>query len=332
MKHVRVAVLGSGGWGTALAIVLAKNPSVRPSLWSARAEHAAEMHAKCENVRFLPGVAIPDAVHLTTSIAEATKDADLLVEAIPTIHLRSTMTRIARDLPPGVPLVSLTKGIEVETFLRPTQILEQTVGPRSLAALSGPSHAEEVARNMPTTVAVASSDWNLAKFVQDWFTSERFRVYRNTDVIGIELAGALKNVIGIAAGICEGLGFGDNAKSALLCRGLAEMSRFGVALGAEAATFGGLAGMGDLITTCMSRHGRNRHVGLRLAAGEKPADILAGMSMIAEGVYTARSVHEKADRMGIPMPISSEVFRILYEGKDPRDAVRDLMLRPVSHE
>ena len=290
------------------------------------------MHAKRENARFLPGVPIPASVHLTTRIVEATKDADLLVEAIPTIHLRSTMTRIARELPPNVPLVSLTKGIEIDTFLRPTQILDQIVGPRPLAVLSGPSHAEEVARNMPTTVAVASGDWNLAKFVQEWFTSERFRVYTNADVIGIELAGALKNVIGIAAGICEGLNFGDNAKSALLCRGLTEMARFGVALGAEAATFGGLAGMGDLITTCMSRHGRNRAVGLRLAQGEKPADILAGMSMIAEGVYTARSVHEKAARMGIPMPISSEVFKILYEGKNPRDAVQDLMLRPVSSE
>ena len=196
-----------------------------------------------------------------------------------------------------------------------------------MAVLSGPSHAEEVSRGLPTSVVAASDDLELARWVQQHFSTDRFRVYTNLDVIGVELAGALKNVIGIAAGISDGLGFGDNAKSALLTRGLVEMARFGVALGAEPQTFFGLAGLGDLITTCVSPHGRNRHVGERLARGERLADILAGMKMVAEGVYTARSVHERATRMGIAMPITAEVYRVLYEDKDPRAAVNDLMVR-----
>jgi glycerol-3-phosphate dehydrogenase (NAD(P)+) len=198
--------------------------------------------------------------------------------------------------------------------------------------LSGPSHAEEVSRGLPTTVVVASPDWDLGRRVQDWFGSERFRVYTNQDVVGVELAGALKNVIGIAAGISDGLGFGDNSKSALLTRGLVEISRFGVALGAEHQTFFGLAGLGDLITTCISPHGRNRRVGERLARGEKLDAILGGMRMVAEGVYTTRSVHDKSARMGIEMPITAEVYRMLYEGKSPAAAVRDLMLREPRSE
>jgi glycerol-3-phosphate dehydrogenase (NAD(P)+) len=206
------------------------------------------------------------------------------------------------------------------------------LGPRSVAVLSGPSHAEEVSRGLPTTLVVASDDLPLARWVQQAFSTERFRVYTNLDMIGVELAAALKNVIGIAAGINDGLGFGDNSKSALLTRGLAEMARFGVALGAHADTFWGLAGMGDLITTCISRHGRNRAVGERLARGETLAAIQASTAMVAEGVYTARSVHEKASHMEIAMPISTEVYRVLYEQKDPRSAVADLMLRELRSE
>jgi len=332
MAQIRVAVLGAGGWGTALALVLAQNPRHHVSLWSARPEQAAEMQARRENVRFLPGVPLPESIVLTTDIRRAVEGADLLLEAIPTIYLRDTMMRIASFLPDRVPMVSVTKGIEMATLRRPTEILAEIIGPRPLAVLSGPSHAEEVARKLPTTVVAASEDLAVAKLIQTCFTTDWFRTYTNTDIIGVELAGALKNVIGIAAGICEGLGFGDNAKAALLTRGLAEMTRFGVALGAEAATFAGLAGMGDLITTCMSRHGRNRAVGLRLAQGESPASIWANMSMIAEGVFTARSVHERSQAMGMPMPISGEVYRVWYEGKNPRQAVQELMLREPRSE
>src|SRR5207302_10377150 len=197
-------------------------------------------------------------------------------------------------VPAVVPVLSLTKGVEIGTFRRPTEIIAETLGPRSLAVLSGPSHAEEVARGLPTTLVAASADLALARWVQQRFSTDRFRVYTNLDVTGVELAGALKNILGIAAGINDGLGFGDNAKAALLTRGLVEIARFGVALGAEMQTFWGLAGMGDLVTTCISRHGRNRHVGERLARGERLSEILAGMRMVAEGVYTTRSVYHRA--------------------------------------
>jgi glycerol-3-phosphate dehydrogenase (NAD(P)+) len=326
------AVLGAGAWGTALAVLLAQDPRHRVRLWSARPENAGVLRERRENVRLLPGVPIPDDVLLTADIAEAVAGAELLVTAVPTVHLRPTLSRVASVIPAGVPVVSLTKGVEVGTFRRPTEVIAETWGPRPLGVLSGPGHAEEVARGLPTTLVAASTDLDLARRVQEHFRTDRLRVYTNLDVIGVELAGALKNVIGIAAGINDGLGFGDNSKSALLTRGLAEMARFGVALGAEAPTFYGLAGMGDLITTCISPHGRNRQVGLRLARGETLADILADMTMIAEGVNTARGVHEQARHMGISMPITAEVYRVLYEGKDPLAAVTDLMLREPKSE
>jgi glycerol-3-phosphate dehydrogenase (NAD(P)+) len=242
------------------------------------------------------------------------------------------LQRISAALPQDTPLVSLVKGLENHTFRRPTEIALEVLGPRSVAVLSGPSHAEEVARGLPTTLVAASEDLPLARSIQQAFSTERFRVYTNLDLVGVELAAALKNVIGIAAGINDGLGFGDNSKSALLTRGLAEMARFGVALGARADTFWGLAGMGDLITTCISKHGRNRAIGERLARGERLSDIQASTAMVAEGVFTARSVYEKSQRMGLPMPISTEVYRVLYEQKNPRAAVNDLMLRELRSE
>lgn len=326
-----IAILGAGAWGTAIALVLAEKPEHRVSLWSARPEHAAILHEKRENVRLLPGVAIPPEIHLTADIADAASAA-LLVTAIPTVHLRATLARIAPAIPANIPAVSLTKGLEIATFARPTEIIHEVLGPRPLAVLSGPSHAEEVSRGLPTSLVAASNDLDLARWIQQCFATARFRVYTNLDVVGVELAGALKNILGIAAGIADGLGFGDNTKAALLTRGLAEMARFGVALGAEPQTFGGLAGMGDLITTCFSRHGRNRHVGERLARGERMNEIVASMEMVAEGIYTTRSVHDRAERMGIPMPITGEVFRVLYENKDPRAAVQDLMLREPTSE
>ena len=328
----RFAILGSGGWGTAVALILAQNPQHRVALWSARPENAAFWHARRENVRLLPGVAIPQSILLTTEIAQAVDAADLLIAAVPTAYLRSTLERIAPAIAKETPLLSLAKGLENNTFRRPTQIALEVLGPRCVAVLSGPSHAEEVARGLPTTLAAASEDLPLARWVQQCFATERLRVYTNLDLVGVELAGALKNVIGIASGINDGLGLGDNNKSALLTRGLAELARFGVALGAEAQTFWGLAGMGDLITTSISRHGRNRGVGERLGKGEKLADIQASMSNVAEGVFTARSVYEKSHHLGIPMPICTEVYRVLYEQKNPLDAVKDLMQRELRSE
>jgi glycerol-3-phosphate dehydrogenase (NAD(P)+) len=327
----KFAVLGDGAWGTAIAILLAGRPDHRVSLWSAREENGRLLQERRENIHLLPGVPIPPQIELTLDFQRASESADLLIAAVPTVYLRTTLAK-QRRLGGKTPVLSLAKGMENETFLRPSEILKQVLGPRPVAVLSGPSHAEEVSRGLPTTVVAASTDWELARWVQESFTSDRFRVYTNQDVVGVELGGALKNVIGIAAGIGDGLGFGDNSKSAILTRGLVEMSRFGVALGAEHQTFFGLAGLGDLITTCVSRHGRNRRVGERLARGETLDVILAGTHMVAEGVYTARSVHDKAARMGIEMPITAEVYRVLYEGKSPAVAVRDLMLREPRSE
>lgn len=325
------AILGTGGWGTAIAVLLAQNPQHRVRLWSAHAESARQLRATRENTRLLPGIPIPDSVTITDDPAEATADADCWVSAIPTAYLRETLRRVASVRTADVPVISLTKGLEVATFRRPSEMIAETLGTERLAVLSGPSHAEEVARGMPTSVVVAAADWGLAAWVQQRFGTDRFRVYSNGDLVGVELAGALKNVIGIASGVCDGLGFGDNAKAALLTRGVVEMTRFGVSLGAEHATFNGLAGMGDLITTCFSPHGRNRRVGYRLGKGEPLADVLAG-PQVAEGVYTSRSVYERAKQMGLEAPITTGVYQVLHEGKPPLAAVQDLMARRQKEE
>jgi glycerol-3-phosphate dehydrogenase (NAD(P)+) len=325
------AILGSGGWGTAIAVLLAQDPSHHVRLWGAHGETVAQLRATRENVRLLPGVPIPDSVELTDDPANAVKDADCWVAAIPTAYLRATIARFAPVRTMDVPVISLTKGLEVGTFRRPSEILGGTLKTDRLAVLSGPSHAEEVARGLPTSVVIASGDLALAVWAQQHFGTDRFRVYSNADMLGVELAGALKNVIGIAAGVCDGLGFGDNAKAALLTRGMVEMTRFGVSLGAETQTFAGLAGIGDLITTCFSPHGRNRRVGFRLGRGEPIAEILAG-PQVAEGVFTSKSVYEQITRMGIDAPIMTGVHQMVHDGKPPLAVVQDLMTRRQKDE
>ncbi len=325
------AVLGSGGWGTAIAILLAQKSDHRVRLWSAHAESCRRLLETRENARLLPGITIPSAVHITCDEAEAIDGADCWVSAIPTVYLRGTLARFAALRKADVPIVSLTKGIEVSTFRRPTEILREVFGASHLAVLSGPSHAEEVARGLPTSVVLAATDMSLAQHIQEQFGSERFRVYTNSDCLGVELAGALKNVLGIAGGICDGLGFGDNAKAALLTRGIVEMTRFGVAHGADAATFAGLAGVGDLIATCFSPHGRNRRVGYRLGRGELLADVLGG-PQVAEGVSTSRAVFERAKRMDLDVPIMTAVYEVLHQGKSPLAAVQELMTRSQKTE
>lgn len=327
-----IAVLGDGGWGTAVALLLARSLDHRVRLWSARPESGARLRQDRENVRYLPGVPIPPAVELVTDAAAAVDAADLWISAIPTVHLRPTLERFRELANPATAVVSLTKGIELSTFARPSEIISDVLGTDRVVALSGPSHAEEVARGMPTSVVVAGPDAALTAGVQAMFLTDRFRVYTNPDLVGVELAGALKNVIGIAAGICDGLGFGDNAKSALVTRGLVEMSRFGLALGAEPDTFQGLGGVGDLVTTCFSPHGRNRRVGERLGRGETLAQIQTTMPAIAEGVTTARSVHDRTRPMGLEMPITTVVYRVLYEGLPPEQSVTELMTRRSGSE
>ena len=326
-----LAILGSGGWGTALAVVLGQRPEHRVRLWSYRGDVADRLNRLRENTQQLAGVRIPDAVDITASVEDATRGADVWITAIPTAYLRSTLKLFHKVAEPGTPVVSLTKGIEIETFRRPSEIIRRELGMPRVVVLSGPSHAEEVARGGPTSLVAASEDAALAAWVQLHVGSDRLRVYTNSDLIGVELAGALKNVLAIAAGICDGLNFGDNAKAALLTRGLVEMQRFGVTHGADPATFHGLAGIGDLMTTCFSPHGRNRRVGERLARGEKLEALLAG-PQVAEGIFTAKSVYERLTRAGLEAPILQGVYRVLYEGQSPREAVDELLGRPQRGE
>jgi glycerol-3-phosphate dehydrogenase (NAD(P)+) len=321
-----VTILGAGGMGSALAVLLSRSAkSVR--LWARNPDRATAIQQSRENTAHLKGVRLPDTVRITSDITEACDSAELLIVAIPTAFLRSSLEKAASHVPSGVAACSVVKGIEQGTFARPSAIITDVLGPRPVAVLSGPSHAEEIARGLPASVVVASEDDALNILVRDALNGPAFRVYTNRDVLGVELAGALKNILGIAAGICDGLEFGDNAKAALLSRGLVEIARFACEMGAKPATFLGLAGVGDVITTCYSRFGRNRSVGERIGRGESLAQILATMTDVAEGVTTAKSVHAFAAERGVEVPITDEVYRILHEGKPPRAAVADLMMR-----
>ena len=268
----KIAILGGGAMATACSILLAEHSDQEVSIWARNPEYAEQMQCDRENRRLLPGVSLPGNVFVTSDLERALDRADYIVAAIPTQYLRASLLTARPHLNQSRPVISVIKGIENETFLRPSEIILDVLGNCGVVALSGPSHAEEVGRRLPATVVAASGDLGLARQVQRMFNTQRFRVYTNLDLIGVELAGALKNVIAIAAGISDGLGYGDNAKSALMTRGLVEITRFGVRFGAEAATFSGLAGIGDLITTCVSAYGRNRRVGERLGHGESLSD------------------------------------------------------------
>jgi glycerol-3-phosphate dehydrogenase (NAD(P)+) len=328
---VRFSVIGDGAMGTACSILLSQKPEHVVTQWCQFTEQCQVLGRTRENAKFLPGVRIPESVRVTDDFSRA-RDADVFVVAVPTVYLAATLERICGAWPSGPPIVSVNKGMEQQTFRAPSQIISGILGDQAVAVLSGPSHAEEISRGLPASVVAASGDIRLARSVQQWFSTDRFRVYTSHDMRGVELGGALKNVIAIAAGICDGLGFGDNAKSAVMTRGLVEMVRFGVAHGAEAATFYGLAGLGDLITTCISRHGRNRRVGQWLGEGRTLDEILAMTPQVAEGVWTSRSVYELSLKKGIDMPVTAEVYQILYEKKKPLDAVSDLMAREPKSE
>lgn len=328
----KITILGSGAMATACSILLTENPEQQVAMWTRDPDRAREMSKHRENRRLLPGVAIPERVQITADIDDAVADAEFLVAAIPTKFLRDALTKLRSHLTQHRAVVSVIKGMENQTFMRPSEIIEDVLGSKPVVALGGPSHAEEIARRLPATVVAASGDIALAREVQEMFTTDRFRVYTNSDIIGVELAGALKNVIAIAAGICDGLGYGDNAKSALLTRGLVEITRFGEAMGAEPLTFAGLAGVGDLITTCISPYSRNRMVGERLGKGESLNEILSTMDAVAEGVTTTSSVYELAEKRHIDMPITMEVYHVLFDGKSPEEATDTLMLRPPRGE
>ena len=295
-------------------------------------EYAAVLNQKRDNVKFLPGHKIPASIKISSDLAEAVSFGDILVLAVPSQFLRNVLFKLKDFNLSKKVLVSVTKGVEAKTLARPSEIINQVLGRVNVVVLSGPSHAEEVARGVPTLVVAASMDQVAAETVQEAFRDPRFRVYVQSDVIGVELGGALKNVIAIGAGICDGLGFGSNTKAALLTRGLLEMTQLGFRLGANPNTFFGLSGLGDLVTTCISEFGRNLRVGRELGEGKKLKEILGGMEMVAEGVETARSVYQLAQKHGVTAAIITEIYKILYEDKDPRRALEDLMSREAHEE
>jgi glycerol-3-phosphate dehydrogenase (NAD(P)+) len=325
-----VAVLGDGAWGTALSMVLAER-GASVIQWSVSAEYAAEMQASRANPRYLPDVVIPDGVTIT-SRPEAFGHADLIVSAVPSRFLREVLTALKPSFDRGRPFVSATKGLEFPSYRSATQIIESVLGKRPMAVVSGPSHAEEVAQHVPTAVVAASSDPGLALRVQDLLTTEHFRVYTSSDPVGVELGGALKNVLAIAGGLVDGLGLGDNTKAALLVRGQTEMTRLGVAMGAKASTFQGLSGIGDLVVSCISPYGRNRLVGECVGRGESLEDILTRIPGVPEGVLTCKAAMSLAADHGVEMPITQQINEVLYGGKNPRQAVTDLMTRQQKDE
>ena len=328
----KIAVIGDGGWGTSLAMILAEN-GFDTILWSAFADQANEMRELRENKLYLPGIRLPDQLQFSADALSTAEHADLVVSVVPTKFLRTVIRKFEDALPSAVPIVSATKGLEIESFYRPTQIIIEELGERPICALTGPTHAEEVALKKPASIVAASTDAELAADVQRVFSCDHLRVYAGSDPIGAELGGALKNVIAIAAGISDGLELGDNAKAALLTRGMVEMARFGKRLGAKPETFFGLAGFGDLVTTCCSQHSRNRMVGERLGSGETLTEILSDMKMVAEGVNTTKALFgPESETRDVSMPIAEQVHAILFENKNPYDGVVDLMTRAPARE
>jgi len=333
MKDARtnVLVLGNGGWGTALAMVLHENGcDVR--VWGHDAAYSREIDETRRNPRFLPGVVLPDGIRFGGDAPDLGREAAAVLSAVPTQFLRGVLRATAGDLPPGALVISCSKGFERGTLDLPSRIIASVLPRAPIAVLSGPSHAEEVSRGLPTTVVAASGAPGPALEVQRLLAGRRFRTYSSSDPLGVEIGGASKNVIALAAGISDGLGFGDNARAGLMTRGLSEITRLGTALGARAETFAGLSGIGDLIATCTSSHSRNHAVGLRLGRGEKLASILGSMDAVVEGVETARSIHQLAGKLGLELPITNEVHSVLFDGKDPRDAVESLMSRGAKEE
>jgi glycerol-3-phosphate dehydrogenase (NAD(P)+) len=330
----QLGIVGAGSWGTALAIALAPRFE-RVVLWARDAELACEMAETRENRRYLPGAILPDQVTVTAALEDATSGMPTVLTAVPSRYLRAQYQALLPYLSADTFFVSATKGIETETLLRMSEVIEDTIGsafvPR-IAVLSGPTFAKEVAAGEPAAVVIASSEGDIASRVQLAFSGPTLRFYTSGDVVGVEVGAALKNVIAIGAGICHGLGLGGNSVAALVTRGLAELTRLAVALGGEAKTLAGLAGLGDLVLTSTGDLSRNRYVGVQLAHGRSLHEIVTGMDQIAEGVDTCRAAHELAQRTGVEMPIAEAMYEILYAGKPVERAIQDLMERPLTNE
>ena len=325
----RIAVIGAGSWGTALAKVLAENGHA-VTVWARRPELAATLALQHRSPDYLPDVVLPDALRFTANLAEATAEANFILVTTPSHGLREVLHQL-RSLSSAAIVISAVKGIETDTLLRMSQIITMLLH-APVAVLSGPNLAIEVANQIPTATVVASDDFAAAKAVQEIFMNRYFRVYTDHDVTGVELGGALKNIIALAAGIVDGAGFGDNTKAALMTRGLVEITRLGVKLGAHPMTFSGLSGMGDLFVTCMSQKSRNRHVGEEIGKGRKLQEILSEMTMVAEGVRTTQAAYRLAQQNGVDMPITAAVHQMLFENKNAKQVVDELMTREAKRE
>jgi len=331
MRQFNIAVLGAGSWGTALSILLAKKGH-HIKLWTHRDETMVQIREARENIRYLPGVIIPSNVEVMLCKEKAVKDVEVIIIAVPSHAVRTVAREISPWVKKGQAIVNVSKGLENETFFRLSQVLEQEIPQGKVAVLSGPSHAEEVSRDIPTAVIAAAKSRELAEMVQDVFITPKFRVYTNPDIIGVEMGGALKNIIALGAGISDGLGFGDNTKAALMTRGIVEIARLGEKMGASSITFAGLSGIGDLIVTCTSMHSRNRRAGMEIGKGKKLDTVLKEIGMVVEGVKTCEAAYHLSCKEGIEMPITSQIFQVLYQGKNPKEAVAELMLRDRTHE
>ncbi len=325
-----ICVLGSGGWGTAIAMLLLKN-NHKVTLWSFTQDECDEILKTRENTRCLPGVKIPDEINLTADI-NACESQDIIVIATPSHGVRGTAKLISAIVPKGQIILNISKGIEEGTYLTMSQVLKEELPYCRIAVMSGPSHAEEVSRGIPTTNVVASEDNSVCEFIQDNFMTPNFRIYTSDDIMGVELGGSIKNVIALCCGILDGLGCGDNTKAALMTRGLVEMTRLGTAMGAKAETFSGLSGVGDLIVTCTSMHSRNRRAGILIGQGKSVDEAQKEVNMVVEGVRSCRAAKELADKVSVEMPIVSEAYEVLFNNKNPKNAIESLMMRSKKHE
>ncbi|WP_353097373.1 NAD(P)H-dependent glycerol-3-phosphate dehydrogenase [Tissierella praeacuta] len=327
----KIGVLGGGSWGTSLAILLAQK-GYDVDIWSRDKEQIKEMKESRINKKYLPDAILPSNLNLTNDLEEANSNKDLIILSVGTHGVREVLENSKPYIKPNQIIVNVSKGIENETLVRISQIVEELIPDSKYAVLSGPSHAEEVANNIPTTVVSASKDKEIAEYVQDLFITPSFRVYTNPDVIGVELGGALKNVIALGAGISDGLDCGDNTKAALMTRGIFEMARLGEKMGAQINTFSGLSGIGDLIVTCTSMHSRNRRAGILIGQGMKIDHAIKKIGMVVEGIRTTKSTFELAKKYNINMPITEEIYGVLYENKDVKNSVLNLMVRDRKHE
>ena len=322
----KVSVLGAGSWGTALAVMLHGNHH-QVTLWSALSDEVAQLRKDREQKGKLPGVHIPEDIDITDCLEEAVKDREMLVLAVPSVFVRGTARQLSGLVPEGQLIVCVAKGVEEDTLMTMTDIIEQELPMVDAAVLSGPSHAEEAGKGIPTTCVAGAHTRQTAEHIQNLFMSETVRVYTSPDMLGIELGAALKNVVALAAGIADGLGYGDNTKAALITRGMAEISRLGIAMGGKIETFYGLSGIGDLIVTCASVHSRNRRAGVLIGQGCTMQEAMDQVKMVVEGVYSAKAARELAEKYQVEMPIIEQVNRVLFENKAPGEAVRELMLR-----